>query len=674
MTFMTGYNRHNRLVGFAACILIAGLGAAAGRLALPRSGLRGNYYTNLTRSGPPIVVTIDRSLSTDTLDNGTAGVWPAFSAEWNGFLVIDRAGRYEFAVTSDDGSELDIDDRNVVRNAGLHGPQEARGSIDLTAGIHPIDLRYEQAGGGFALEVLFGRTGETLVEIPAAQLIPDQISSAEYRLRRRVPLITGIVAALVWLTVTRRRERASHWQEDTVFDRPTVAIAVIVIVGLVARAIMMLGSNAILWGDSEVFLSTADAIRAGRYLEHDPFRTLLYPYFLAPFLSVSTEPPMDQVIVAAQHLLGVASAVGFYLAGRLALGSRAALAGALLFALHTTALFYENSILSETLFVFVLAAALLVIGWFVNAPSAGRAIAAGAACAALTYTRPVAEWFFLVPVAFAIAVAWPWRRRLALAALITITFAALMLPWALVNQRQHGFFGIAIGRGFGLYIRVFEIDRLDPPEDTGYAEAREVLIRARTTHQYSPATYVRDWLGDRRRYSTVQKDAIMAQAAAEAVRQHPLRFTLNSLRQWSHQLSGPLGDEAICASPEVGRYVCSSRTVGYAREPFLNRPRRADQPLRPWVVSYFRHARIPFTLVSALALFGMVAGIAPPARAAAHGILLALTIAYFTFLPAFAQSPQDRYRLPVDALLLMFAAFGVMRLIHEMKPRRDRLH
>jgi hypothetical protein len=669
-----------RLVSLAACILIAGLAAAAaGWLAFPESGLRGSYYTNLTRTGPPMTVTIDRTLSTDTLDNGAAGVWPAFSAEWSGFLVITRAGRYEFAVTSDDGSELAIDDRDVVRNGGLHGPQEARGAIDLAAGIHPIRLRYEQAGGGFVLDVRFGRSGETLAEIPAARLLPDRMSFVEYRLRRAVPWAAAGIAVVLWLVVAskgRLERRAGH--EGPIAKH---AIAAIVLVGVAVRIVMMLGSNPILWGDSDVFLDTADAIRAGRYLQHDPFRTLLYPYFLAPFLGVSTEPPMDQVIVGAQHLLGVAAAVCFYLAGRVALGSRAALAGALLFAVHTTALFYENSILSETLFVFVLAAGLLAIGWFADAPSAGRAIAAGAACAALTYTRPVAQWFFLVPVALVIAGGWslpqrpasarwrprPWRQRLALAAIITISFAALMLPWALVNQQQYGFFGIAIGRGFGLYIRVFEIDRFDPPADTGYPEARDLLMRARTMHQESPASQVLNWLGDRRRYSFVQKDAIMAQAAAEAVRQHPVRFAVNSIKQWSHQLSGPLGDEAICTSAEVGSYVCSSRTVGYAREPFLNRPRRADQPLRPWVVSYFRHARIPFTLVSALALFGVVAALARPAPAAAHAVLLALTIAYFTFLPALAQSPQDRYRLPVDALLLMFAAFGVMRLIQEVR-------
>ena len=242
-----------------------------------------------------------------------------------------------------------------------------------------------------------------------------------------------------------------------------------------------------------------------------------------------------------------------------------------------------------------------------------------------------------------------------------------MLPWALVNQRQHGFFGVAIGTGFGLYIRVFELDGFDPPESTRYPDARDVLLRARATHQYSPATHVRDFLGDGRKYSVIQKDAVMAGAAIEAVRARPVQFAINTFRQWGKQLGGPLGDEGICQGAQ-GAYVCSVRTLGYAREPFLNRPRYADEPVRPWVVAYFRHFRFPMTIVSALAAFGIITAIAERRRHRMAVLFLALVIAYFTFLPAFAQSPQDRYRLPVDALLLMFAACGVMRLIREIRP------
>ncbi len=164
---------------------------------LPPTGVRGHYFTNLTRSGTPIAVTIDQSLSTDTLDNGTAGVWPSYSVEWSGFLVIDEAGTYEFSTLSDDGSELEVADRIVVSNGGLHGPQEARGSIALDAGVHPFKLRYEQAGGGFTLAVRYARAGGPLVDIPASRLLPDAMSYTEYRLRRAIPLGGAVLAVLL---------------------------------------------------------------------------------------------------------------------------------------------------------------------------------------------------------------------------------------------------------------------------------------------------------------------------------------------------------------------------------------------------------------------------------------------------------------------------------------------
>ncbi len=125
------------------------------------------------------------------------------SVEWSGFLVIDEADTYEFSTLSDDGSELEVADRIVVSNGGLHGPQEARGSIALDAGVHPFKLRYEQAGGGFTLAVRYARAGGRMVDIPASRLLPDAMSYTEYRLRRAIPLGGAVLAVLLWIAARR---------------------------------------------------------------------------------------------------------------------------------------------------------------------------------------------------------------------------------------------------------------------------------------------------------------------------------------------------------------------------------------------------------------------------------------------------------------------------------------
>jgi hypothetical protein len=691
-------------VRLAAWLLIGLSGAAVGRLALPPAGVRGHYFTNLTRSGTPIAVAIDQSLSTDTLDNGTAGVWPSYSVEWSGFLVIDEAGTYEFSTVSDDGSELEVADQIVVNNGGPHGPQEARGSIALDAGVHPFKLRYEQAGGEFTLAVRYARAGRPMTEIPPSRLLPDAMSYTEYRVRRAVALGGALIAVLLCIAAGRRRDASVRLRDDastfakapadrsagqvrlrddasagqaktSVFDRPGVAIAVIVIVGLAVRIVMMLGSDAILWGDSDVFIEAFGAIRSGRFLDHDPHRTLLYPYFLTAFLIWSGEPPMDQIIVGAQHLMGVVTAVCLYQAGRPVFGSRVSLAGALLLTVHTTQLFYEVSILSEVFFGCLLAMALVPMTSFVAQPTIRGAIVVGAFCVVLTLTRPVAEWFFVVPLVLGLGT-WgvalgtgrpPLRRRVTIAAVMLGIYLAIMLPWALLNQQQFNYFGVAIGRGFGLFIRVFDIDRLEPRPDTRLPEVLRMLEYGKAT-QFSPATFVRDELG-RHHYSAAQADELMAQFAVETAAHHPWRFAANSMKQWAIQLGGAMQDEAICHSAQ-GAYLCSKRTQGYAREPFLNRPRYEHEPVRPLVVAYMRHFQIPMAIVATLALFGLIAYLGERRPDWVRGLFLASVVEYFTFIPAFAQSPQDRYRLPIDGLLFMFAVFGLTRLIQQLRPTR----
>ena len=208
------------------------------------------------------------------------------------------------------------------------------------------------------------------------------------------------------------------------------------------------------------------------------------------------------------------------------------------------------------------------------------------------------------------------------------------------------------------------MDREPPPDDTAYPEVREVLIRG--LHTPSPATYVRDALGDGRKYSVPQKEELMYRFAMESIATHRVRFAVNTLKEWYRLIGHSLGDEQICSSPQ-GAYICTPRTQWYAREPFLNRPRHDDEPVRPWVVGYFRHFRIPIGVAFALAAFGLVAFLAEKPPGLIQGVFLAGVIAYFTFLPSVGQAAQDRYRLPIDGLLFLFAAYGATRLVRHLR-------
>jgi hypothetical protein len=82
-----------------------------------------------------------------------------FGALFEGFLLIPEDGIYEFALVSDDGSQLQIGGRVVVDNDGLHGATQRSGAAALAAGPHQFALLYFEAGGGKELRLLVRRPG-----------------------------------------------------------------------------------------------------------------------------------------------------------------------------------------------------------------------------------------------------------------------------------------------------------------------------------------------------------------------------------------------------------------------------------------------------------------------------------------------------------------------------------
>lgn len=90
-----------------------------------------------------------------------------YALRFDGYLDVPQDGLYEFALTSDDGSVLDIGGVRVVDNDGLHGSEQKSGMIALRKGPHPLVVRYFQAGGGAELGLFVRRAGEEWREVPA---------------------------------------------------------------------------------------------------------------------------------------------------------------------------------------------------------------------------------------------------------------------------------------------------------------------------------------------------------------------------------------------------------------------------------------------------------------------------------------------------------------------------
>lgn len=108
-----------------------------------------------------------------------------FAILYTGKIWVERPGRYEFALTSDDGSKLHVDDKMIVYNDGVHPPVTERGEVKLTQGVHTIRVAYFQGPRTtVALVLAVAKPGEKWRLFDTNEFLPppdkfDQFTSAE---------------------------------------------------------------------------------------------------------------------------------------------------------------------------------------------------------------------------------------------------------------------------------------------------------------------------------------------------------------------------------------------------------------------------------------------------------------------------------------------------------------
>ena len=91
--------------------------------------------------------------TTETINSmGDKNFGGAWNIEFSGIMEVEKAGKYEFTVSSDDGSALYIDNKEVVMNDGLHGNVTRKGTVRLKAGKHQVNLLYFNNNGAHALK------------------------------------------------------------------------------------------------------------------------------------------------------------------------------------------------------------------------------------------------------------------------------------------------------------------------------------------------------------------------------------------------------------------------------------------------------------------------------------------------------------------------------------------
>ena len=93
-----------------------------------------------------------------------------FAVQFTGYIEIQKDGIYTFFTTSDDGSNLQIDNWPIVQNDGTHGMIEKSGSALLMKGTHKIAVSYFESAFGEGLQVSYKGPNIKKTEIPASLL------------------------------------------------------------------------------------------------------------------------------------------------------------------------------------------------------------------------------------------------------------------------------------------------------------------------------------------------------------------------------------------------------------------------------------------------------------------------------------------------------------------------
>jgi 4-amino-4-deoxy-L-arabinose transferase-like glycosyltransferase len=445
-------------------------------------------------------------------------------------------------------------------------------------------------------------------------------------------------------------------------------------------------------GDSQSYLLPGWELANGQGFSPELRRTPLYPLFVAASLALFGQ---DLTALAlAQQALGLATVGLVYVLGARLFGRGAGLLAALAMALSGPQLVYERYVMTEALFGLALAGLGVVLvaavqpqpGHSADLPTLGARgaahgkqapqvlllpLLAGLAIGVAALTRPVAQ-AILPLLLLALLLGLPrWRPALKAAGLALVGYVLLVGPWAVRNALAHDSLSASGGLGRSLIARAVKYDTLvewkwlsetyQDREDRP-ARARMLLyskrgniVNGRSVRPYQDAL-VRD-LG----LSQGEADRLMREVALESIARRPLDYLVGSLR-----FTGML----FLGSEERLQSHWKQRANKDWAEQWDNRLDPLVTPVAPWsgapatsqailgdLVGLYQPSRLGWLVVGLFLAGCCVAARGARARPA---LLLAGICLSLLALSAFLDGPVVRYRHPVDPLISVLAAGGLV--------------
>ncbi len=431
------------------------------------------------------------------------------------------------------------------------------------------------------------------------------------------------------------------------------------------RLILVVLLGPVMEPDSFGYDNLARNLADGRgYVDTRPFaiadaalmRTPLYPVFLAGIYTLAGKNVVAVAVV--QQIFAAASIVLLYRISVLVVGAALARATGLVLVFHPWLAITGNAVMTETLFTFLLSAAIWFLLRGIDEDSWRALGACGLFLGLSALCRPTLLLFTLAVPLLALPRQHIWPAVTKRILCVWLPFAVVICPWVYRNYRVYGYPGVAPIVGTVLLMRVAP----EPAELRGNDAFEEALRESclapkesvvsvipntdeyrahlRLTSATIPCAYAAMRVLAQQGHSLPEIDREFFRIAAREIRRHPVRYLRGALYQagflWSGYPTEWLG----------GSF---------------------DQRLRDNLKA--GGGGVVVAKVVCRLLLGLVLAAATALGAALllrsrnrFAVVPVVLLAYITFLTACLNVAELRFRLPFEPFAVMLAVYAVAHL------------
>ena len=118
-------------------------------------GLQGEYYPNRDFQGNPVLIRVNENINYTWSDAPVKGLKSTYySIRWTGFIKVNSTGKYQVAVSGDDGYRLYINNKLLIDDWGDHAEETTIKVYEFEKNKeYPVKLEYYQANEGAAIRL-----------------------------------------------------------------------------------------------------------------------------------------------------------------------------------------------------------------------------------------------------------------------------------------------------------------------------------------------------------------------------------------------------------------------------------------------------------------------------------------------------------------------------------------